>query len=57
MSTHMPGFRSFFNFLHYFVLAKLATSQRKGYMFNMFLYYTRGLESGLSVMSQGDKDQ
>ena len=26
MSTHMPGFRSLLDFLHYFVLAKLATS-------------------------------
>ena len=26
MSTHMPGFQSFSGFLHYFVLAKLATS-------------------------------
>ena len=26
MSTHMPGFRSFFRFLHHFVLAKWATS-------------------------------
>ena len=26
MSTHVPGFRSFFRFLHTFVLAKLATS-------------------------------
>ena len=26
MSTHMPGFRSFFNFLHSFLLAELATS-------------------------------
>ena len=26
MSTHKPGFQSFFRFLHHFVLAKLATS-------------------------------
>ena len=26
MSTHLPGFQSFFLFLHHFVLAKLATS-------------------------------
>ena len=26
MSTHLPGFLSFFRFLHYFVLAKLATT-------------------------------
>ena len=26
MSTHLPGFQSFSNFLHHFVLAKLATS-------------------------------
>ena len=26
MSIHMPGFKSFSFFLHYFVLAKLATS-------------------------------
>ena len=26
MSTHFPGFQSFFRFLHHFVLAKLATS-------------------------------
>ena len=26
MSTHMPGFQSFFSFLHHFVLAKLATT-------------------------------
>ena len=26
MNTHMPGFQSFFCFLHNFVLAKLATS-------------------------------
>ena len=26
MSTHMPGFQSFFWFLHQFVLAKLANS-------------------------------
>ena len=26
MSTHVPGFQSFFSFLHHFVLAKLATS-------------------------------
>ena len=26
MSTHLPGFRSFSDFLHQFVLAKLATS-------------------------------
>ena len=26
MSTHLPGFQSFFRFLHHFVLAKLATS-------------------------------
>ena len=26
MSTHVPGFRSFFRFLLHFVLAKLATS-------------------------------
>ena len=26
MSTHMPGFQSFFSFLCHFVLAKLATS-------------------------------
>ena len=26
MSTHMPGFQSFFRFLRHFVLAKLATS-------------------------------
>ena len=25
MSTHLPGFQSFFKFLHHFVLAKLAT--------------------------------
>ena len=25
-STHMPGFQSFFRFLHHFLLAKLATS-------------------------------
>ena len=29
MSTHLPGFWSFFNFLYYFVLAKLATSSIK----------------------------
>ena len=26
MSAHMPGFLSFFSFLHHFALAKLATS-------------------------------
>ena len=26
MSTHEPGFQSFFSFLHHFALAKLATS-------------------------------
>ena len=26
MSTHLPGFQSFYGFLHHFVLAKLATS-------------------------------
>ena len=26
MSTHVPGFQTFFRFLHHFVLAKLATS-------------------------------
>ena len=26
MSIHVPGFESFFGFLHYFVLTKLATS-------------------------------
>ena len=26
MSTHVPGFQSFFKFLHHFVLAKVATS-------------------------------
>ena len=26
MSTHMPGFQSFFRFFHHFVLAKLANS-------------------------------
>ena len=26
MSTHVPGFQSFFSFLIHFVLAKLATS-------------------------------
>ena len=26
MSTHKPGFQSFFRFLHHFVLAKLVTS-------------------------------
>ena len=26
MSTHMPGFQSFFRFLHPFVLVKLVTS-------------------------------
>ena len=26
MSTHLQGFRSFFRFLHHFVLAKLASS-------------------------------
>ena len=26
MSTHVPGFQSFFRFLHNFILAKLATS-------------------------------
>ena len=26
MSTHEPGFQSFFRFLHHFVLAKLATN-------------------------------
>ena len=26
MRTHMPGFRSFFRFLHHFVMHKLATS-------------------------------
>ena len=30
MSTHMPGFLSFFRFLHHFVLTKLATSGMKG---------------------------
>ena len=25
MSTHIPGFQSFFSFLHYFVLVELAT--------------------------------
>ena len=28
MSTHVPGFQSFPGFLHYFVMAKLATSSR-----------------------------
>ena len=35
MSTNVPGFQSFFRFLHPFVLAKLATSSarinREGY--------------------------
>ena len=33
MNTHLPGFQSFFRFLHHFVLAKLATSRIrvKGY--------------------------
>ena len=26
MSTHMPGFQSFFRFLHHFVLAEVATT-------------------------------
>ena len=26
MSTHVPGFQSFYRFLHHFVLAELATS-------------------------------
>ena len=26
MSTYVPGFESFFRFLHHFILAKLATS-------------------------------
>ena len=26
MSTHIPGFQSFFSFLHHFAMAKLATS-------------------------------
>ena len=26
MSIHVPGFQSFFRFLHYFVLTNLATS-------------------------------
>ena len=26
MSTHVPGFQSFFIFLHHFLMAKLATS-------------------------------
>ena len=29
MSTHMPGFQSFFRFLHHFVLVKFATSSIK----------------------------
>ena len=29
MSTHVPGFLSFFMFLHHFVLAKLATSSTR----------------------------
>ena len=29
MSTHLIGFQVFFSFLHYFVLAKLATSSMK----------------------------
>ena len=29
MSTHLPGFRSFYGFLHHFVLGKLATSSMR----------------------------
>ena len=29
MSTHLPGFRSFFRFWHHFVMAKLATSSTR----------------------------
>ena len=38
MSTHLPGFQSFSNFLHHFVLAKLATSS---------IY--KGLNPGISL--------
>ena len=31
MNTHVPGFQSFFSFLHHFVLAKLATSSMSGF--------------------------
>ena len=29
MSTHLPGFQSFFSFLHHFVLPKVATSRKR----------------------------
>ena len=30
MSTHLPGFRSFFRFLHHFILGQISHQQHKG---------------------------
>ena len=38
MSTHMPGFHSFFMFLDHFVLAKLATSSIRDNQIMLWIY-------------------
>ena len=38
MSTHLPGFQSFLRFLHYFDLAKLATSSIRSVKVGSHIY-------------------
>ena len=64
MSTHLPGFQVFASFLHYFVLAKLATSSILGFkcfwkfasirkissnIFGLLVYRQEGVNSRLLV--------
>ena len=50
MSTHVPGFQSFFRFLHYFVLAKLATTSIR-VKWPKFLDYFLILDSHITLVS------
>ena len=52
MSTHVPGFQSFFlGFLHHFVLAKLATRSIKVNQFKSIPSSRRALVSQKKTMS------